>query len=146
MADETESHLVIGAEPAVIMAVIADLPAYPEWSDGVRATEVLAEFDDGRPKAVRMTIASGPIRDTYEIEYDWHGDDSVHWWLTRGDVLKDLDGHYTLTPAPEGGTLVSYRLMVDLSIPLIGLIKRKAEKVIVDTALRGLKRRVEGLT
>ena len=27
---------------------------------------------------------------------------------------------------------------------MIGMIKRKAEKVIVDTALRGLKERVEG--
>jgi hypothetical protein len=39
---------------------------------------------------------------------------------------------------------VVYTLAVDVSIPMIGLIKRKAEKVIVDTALRGLKERVEG--
>ena len=36
-----------------------------------------------------------------------------------------------------------YRLAVDISIPMIGLIKRKAEKAIVDTALQGLKERVE---
>ena len=36
-----------------------------------------------------------------------------------------------------------YRLAVDISIPMIGLIKRKAEKAIIDTALRGLKERVE---
>jgi hypothetical protein len=31
---------------------------------------------------------------------------------------------------------------VDVKIPMIGMIKRKAEKVIVDTALKGLRRRV----
>ena len=38
-----------------------------------------------------------------------------------------------------------YRLAVDVKIPMIGMIKRKAEKVIVDTALKGLKKRVESL-
>jgi hypothetical protein len=28
---------------------------------------------------------------------------------------------------------------------MIGMLKRKAEKVIIDTALRGLKRRVESI-
>ncbi|MEP7333221.1 MAG: cyclase, partial [Terracoccus sp.] len=30
-----------------------------------------------------------------------------------------------------------------VKIPMIGLLKRKAEKVIIDTALKGLKKRVE---
>jgi hypothetical protein len=41
---------------------------------------------------------------------------------------------------------VTYRLALDLSIPLIGMIKRKGEKMIIDTALKGLKKRVETLT
>jgi hypothetical protein len=32
---------------------------------------------------------------------------------------------------------------VDISIPMIGMFKRKAEKVIIDTALKDLKKRVE---
>jgi hypothetical protein len=37
---------------------------------------------------------------------------------------------------------VHYRLSVDVRIPMIGMIKRKAERIIVDTALKGLRRRV----
>jgi hypothetical protein len=40
---------------------------------------------------------------------------------------------------------VTYGLSVDLAIPMIGMIKRTAEKVILDTALKELKRRVESL-
>ena len=58
-------------------------------------------------------------------------------------MLKALDGAYRLTDNGDGTTTVVYKLAVDVSIPMIGLIKRKAEKVIVDTALRGLKERVE---
>ena len=60
-----------------------------------------------------------------------------------GSLLKSLDGEYALTATPEG-TEVTYRITVDVKIPMIGMIKRKAEKVIVDTALKGLKARVEG--
>lgn len=144
MADETTGSIDITADPATIMAVIADLPAYPEWSDGVKAVEVLTEFEDGRPGDARFTVESGPIKDSYVLAYDWNGDDSVSWELTEGGVLTQMDGTYALTDNGDGTTHVDYRLSVGLSIPMIGMIRRKAEKVIVDTALKGLKSRVEG--
>jgi ribosome-associated toxin RatA of RatAB toxin-antitoxin module len=145
MADRTESSITINASPAQVMAVIADLPRYPEWSDGMKSVEVLTEFEDGRPGDARFVVDAGAIKDTYSLEYDWDGDRSVSWKLTEGGMLKAMDGTYTLTDAGDGSTTVNYQLAVDVSIPMIGLIKRKAEKVIVDTALRGLKERVESL-
>jgi ribosome-associated toxin RatA of RatAB toxin-antitoxin module len=144
MADRTESSIVINAAPAQVMAVIADLSSYPDWSDGVKSVEVLTQYEDGRPADARFVVDAGVIKDTYELEYDWDDDRSVTWKLTQGEMLKALDGAYTLTDGGDGSTTVSYELSVDVSIPMIGLIKRKAEKVIVDTALRGLKERVEG--
>jgi hypothetical protein len=59
-------------------------------------------------------------------------------------MLRVLDGSYTLAPAEKtGGTMVTYQLTVDVKIPMLGMIKRKAEKVIIDRALAGLKKRVE---
>ena len=145
MADRTESSIVINAAPAAVMAVIADIKAYPEWSDGVKDVTVLTEYEDGRPADARFVVDAGAIKDTYELEYDWADDDSsVSWTLTTGQMLKALDGIYELTGNADGTTTVVYKLAVDVSIPMIGMIKRKAEKVIVDTALRGLKERVEG--
>ena len=143
MADLTESSIVISAAPADVMAVIADLRRYPEWSDGVKTVEVLTEYEDGRPADARFVVDAGPIKDTYELEYNWDADASVTWKLTTGQMLKALDGSYVLTDNGDATTTVVYRLAVDVSIPMIGLIKRKAEKVIIDTALRGLKERVE---
>lgn len=146
MADQTESSIVINASPAVIMGVIADLPAYPEWSDGIKEVTVLALYeDDNRPADARFNLASGAIKDIYELEYDWDGDAKVSWTLTKGDMLTAMDGVYELAANGDGSTTVHYRLAVDVKIPMIGMIKRKAEKVIVDTALKGLKKRVESL-
>jgi len=144
MADQTESSIVISAPPSEIMDVIADLPAYPEWSDGITAVKVLSVYeDDNRPADAHFSLSSGAIKDDYELEYDWDGDRKVSWTLTKGDMLTAMDGVYELTPNGDGTTTVHYRLAVDVKIPMIGMIKRKAEKVIVDTALKGLKKRVE---
>ena len=144
MADQTQSSIVIDASPAAIMAVIADLKSYPDWSDGINEVTVLAVYEeDNRPADARFNLASGAIKDIYELEYDWDGDHKVSWTLTKGDMLTAMDGVYELTDNGNGTTTVDYRLSVDVKIPMIGMIKRKAEKVIVDTALKGLKKRVE---
>lgn len=144
MAEHTESSIVIDAPPAAVMSVIADLPSYPEWSDGITSVTVLSVYDeDQRPADVRFSIESGPIKDTYELEYDWTGDERVTWTLSKGDMVTMMDGSYQLAPNADGTTTVLYRLAVDVRLPMIGMLKRKAERVIVDTALKGLKKRVE---
>jgi hypothetical protein len=67
----------------------------------------------------------------------------VHWKLAEsGSMLTGMTGAYRLTEL-EGSTEVTYELAVDVRIPMIGMVRRKAEKRIIETALKGLKRRVE---
>jgi ribosome-associated toxin RatA of RatAB toxin-antitoxin module len=149
MADQTSSTIVISAAPEDVMAVIADFPAYPQWAQGMRRAEVRATGADGRAEEVLFEIAEGPIKDTYTLRYDWHGDEAVDWTLVQGKMLKKLNGTYRLEPqggGGEGSTEVTYRLEVELNMPMIGMLRRKAEKVIIDAALKGLKKRVESLS
>lgn len=144
MAEQTTSSILVDADPASVMAVIADFGNYPEWAKGVKSAEVLSEYDDGRAAQVEFVLDAAPIKDTYTLAYEWDGDSSVSWSLVTATILKDMDGAYVLREH-RGGTEVTYRLSVALSIPMIGMLKRKGEKVIIDTALKGLKKRVEEL-
>lgn len=144
MADRTSASITIDASAPEIMAVIADFPAYPGWADGITAAEVLTAGEDGRAERVRMTLEAGPIKDTYVLAYDWDDDEAVRWNLAEAGVMvTGMSGAYHLAPA-GGGTDVTYELAVDVRIPMIGMVRRKAEKRIIETALKGLKRRVEG--
>jgi hypothetical protein len=143
MASRTSSAIVIAAPRAAVMAVIADFTAYPQWASAVRAAEVLGEEGDGQPSRVRFTLDAGVVKDTYTLGYDWDGDASVHWHLAEpGSVISAMDGGYALADQ-AGATQATYELSVDIRIPMPGLLKRRAEKTIIDTALRGLKNRVE---
>lgn len=144
MPDSTESRIRIDAPPVQVMAVIADVTAYPEWNEEVEQVEVLSRDGGGRPGRVRFTLDAGVLQDTYVLDYSWDGDEQVSWRLMEAGILTAMDGSYRLTVA-DGGTEATYRLAVDLRLPMIGMIKRKAEKVVVDRALRGLKERVESV-
>jgi ribosome-associated toxin RatA of RatAB toxin-antitoxin module len=143
MAEQTTSSIVIAAEPSAVMAVIADFDSYPQWAQGVKTADVVEDGAAGRPKQVHFELDASPIKDSYTLSYDWNGDESVYWTLVEGKMLKAMDGAYELADLDDGRTEVTYRLAVDISIPMIGMLKRKAEKVIIDTALKGLKKRVE---
>jgi carbon monoxide dehydrogenase subunit G len=138
----TSSDIVIAAPRADIMAVIADFDRYPDWATGVRRAEIVSG-DKARPEQVHFVLDAAPIRDEYDLAYVWDGDNSVSWSLAKaGSMLTGMDGKYQLDEV-GAGTQVTYTLAVNVSIPMLGMLKRKAEKVIIDTALKGLKRRVE---
>jgi ribosome-associated toxin RatA of RatAB toxin-antitoxin module len=143
MADQSTQSIVVDAPASEVMAVIADFPAYPEWAASVKQVDVLEEGDDGRARRVRFVIDQAVIRDDYVLEYTWDGDRKVSWSLVSGQLQKRNDGSYTLTDK-GGGTEVTYAIAIEITMPLIGMLKRKAEKVILDTALKELKKRVEG--
>jgi polyketide cyclase/dehydrase/lipid transport protein len=143
MADKTSSTMTIEAPRSVIMAVIADFGAYPQWASGVRTADVLQTGPDGRAERVRFTIDAGVIKDSYVLAYSWDGDDGVRWDLDeRGSMVSEMSGAYLFDQA-GGATKVTYELTVGLAVPMIGMLKRRAEKTIVDTALKGLKSRVQ---
>lgn len=150
MAEQTSSSITIDAPAADVMAVIADFPAYPQWAKGVTVAEVVSSYDDadpvarGRAKQVFFALDVSPIKDEYTLAYTWDGDRQVTWTLVEGKMLRALDGAYVLTES-GGRTEVTYRLALDVSIPLIGMLKRKGEKILIDTALKGLQKRVEAL-
>ena len=145
MADQTTSSIVIAADAASVMSVIADFSAYPEWVQGVKVADVVSKTADGAAEQVYFELDASPIKDQYTLGYDWNGNDAVRWTLVEGKMLKMMNGAYELDERGDGSTEVTYQLAVDIAIPMIGMLKRKAEKVIIDNALKGLKKRVESL-
>jgi hypothetical protein len=145
MPDESTQSIMIDAGPAEIMAVIADFENYPHWTGSVKHADVVEVGEGGRARRVAFTLDAGIVRDHYELAYVWTGDEKVEWVLTQGQMMRAQHGSYVLRPQGSGRTHVTYSLTVDLVIPMLGLLKRKAERVVMDTALKELKKRVESL-
>jgi len=144
VADKTAQTIYIDAEPSAVMDVIADIASYPQWVSEYTEAEVLQIDAKGNPAVARLVLEAVVLKDTMVLAYEWPADRrSVRWSLVSSTLLKSLDGVYLLTPRGSG-TDVTYELAVDLMVPMIGLLKRKAERRLTDTALKDLKKWVEG--
>jgi ribosome-associated toxin RatA of RatAB toxin-antitoxin module len=143
VADKTSQTIYIDAEPSTVMDVIADIGSYPDWVAEYKDAEVLESDAAGYPKTARLVLDAAVLKDTMVLSYVWPPDhESVTWTLVSSSLLRALNGAYLLSPNGSG-TDVTYELSVDLIIPMIGLLKRKAERRLTDTALKDLKKRVE---
>ena len=103
VAELTHSSIVIAADPADIMDIIADVEAYGEWIPGIDKVDAHGVDDAGRPEEATFTGNLGLIKDTYTVAYDW-AETEVSWHLTKGEMLSDLQGTYTCTDLGDGTT------------------------------------------
>jgi hypothetical protein len=147
MADMSTQSIVIAASPARVAEVICDFPHYPEWVSATKDVEVLQEYEDGYASQVRFVLDAGVFSDEYTLAYEYADDISrIEWHLVEPSKMqKAQDGSYDIVDNGDGTATVTYTLAVDLAIGMLGMFKRKAEKMIMDTALTELKRRVESL-
>jgi ribosome-associated toxin RatA of RatAB toxin-antitoxin module len=143
MADEATERIRIEAEPQRCFDVVVDFERYPVWATDVKTAEIVERDGDGRGSRVRYRISALGRTISYVLLYDYSAAPGVlSWTLAEGDILRGLDGSYRFDP--EGpGTAVTYRLAVDLAIPLPGFMKKKAAEKIAQNAMREFKRHVE---
>lgn len=147
MADSSTQSIQVAAPLDRVAAVISDFPRYPEWADAMKEVEVRTEYEDGYAAQVRFVMDAGVMSDDYLLEYEYAEDLSrVEWHLVApSKTQKSQRGSYDLADNGDGTTTVTYTLEVELAVGMLGMFRRKAEKMIMDTALKQLKRRVESL-
>lgn len=147
MADQATETMEIAASPERIRDVILDFDAYPGWARDLKGVAVESRDAEGRGHEVTYRAAAMGRSTSYTLRYDY--DDGppvvISWELVRGDIMRRLDGSYTLEPVADRDdrTRVTYHLAVELVIPLPGFVKRRAESKIMHNALRELRDRVE---
>ena len=141
MADQASSSITIDASPEEVLAVIKDVEQYPQWTNGISQVTIGSAGPEG-PAQATFTMSQSGLSDEYTLNYSW-AQDGVSWTLAEPSRLqKSQKGSYSLSQ-DGSGTKVVYLLTMDIKMPMIGLMKRKAEKIIIDTALKELKKRVE---
>ena len=143
MAEHASERIRIVASREECLAVVLDFESYPSWARDLKQVTIDERDEEGRGRLVEFRAAAMGQSFKYVLAYDYTNlPESFSWVLDRGEKLRQLDGSYRFEPE-DGGTRVHYDLVVDLSIPLPGLIKRRAAGMIMGTALRELKKAVE---
>ena len=143
MAEGTFQTLEIDAPAEILYDTVADIAAYPEWAKGVKSVEILESDDDGRVARARFVIEVFVKEIEYVLRYSHDRPHRLSWVSEESPDLSMLEGSYAFTPM-DGATEVAYALKVDLKFTIPGFLRQQAEKLLVSTALRGLRMRVLG--
>ena len=145
MAEGTVESIEVKGKPSDVFAVAADLAAYTEWATGVKEVEILETDHSGRAHRARFVV-DGMVKEiTYTLVYSYDEPSSIRWEAEPGPDLNELEGSYVFNQVADGRTEVVYGLKVEPSFTIPGFLRRQAEKQLVGTALRGLRKRVESL-
>lgn len=131
----------IDAPPEALYDVAADVASYPEWAIGVKEVEVLELDESGRVNRARFVLEGFVKEIEYILEYTHDRPNVLSWVAEASDDLKMLEGSYQFTSLDDA-TEVVYSLAVEPNFTVPGFLRRQAERQIVNTALRGLRKRV----
>ncbi len=140
MAVSDSREIVIEATPDEIMDVLFDIESLPEWSSAHQKVEVLERDDQGRPTRSRQIVKIAGISEEQVLAYSVH-DDGVSWTLVSAKQQRAQDARYTLIPDGDA-TRLRFELSVDLTVPLPGFLIKRGTKGLMDTATKGLRKRV----
>ena len=147
MSEQAEGSILIDAPAVTVMRVIADYEAYPQWA-GVKSASIVERGQGDIPTKVAFEVDVPVLgKASYTLAYQYAPGDLGLSWTTveaRGGV-RDINGEYLLNELEDGTTKVTYRLAVDLGMLVPGMLRTEGAKRVIDTALEGLKDRVEGL-
>jgi len=141
MTEGTFQTLEIDAPAEALYDVAADIATYPEWATGVKEVEVLELNEDGLVERARFVLEGFVKEIEYVLRYTHDRPHRLSWVAEEDSKdVRMLEGSYTFSPV-DGATEVVYALTVEPSFTLPGFLRRQAEKQIVTTALRGLRKR-----
>ena len=144
--EQATEQTTISASPDRCFDIALDFDRYTEWAGDIKQVTVLERDDHGRGTKVAFRAGALGQSISYTLAYNYNAAPGVLSWVqVEGDITRQLDGSYIFDADGFGNTRMTYNLIVELKVPLLGFIKRRAEHRILHTALRDLKARVESL-
>jgi uncharacterized membrane protein len=143
MADTASLTITINAPHERCWAIATDFERYPDWAKDVKSAVVVARDDQGRPIEVEFRTSALGRSTHYTLAYDFSAaPHRLAWRMTKGDIMRAVDGAYMFAPDSNGNVVLTYNLSIELIVPLPGFVKRRAEVRILNT-VRELKVRAE---
>jgi len=139
----TVQSIEVSAEPHHVYEVALDLQGYPDWASQVKRVDILEKDEQGRPQRATFVVNAMVKEITYTLVYSYERANGFSWHAEPGDDIRALEGSYEFDELEDGNTRVVYALRVDPAFTIPGFLRRQAEKQIVSSALRGLKKHAE---
>lgn len=140
--DSVQESVVISAELGTVYDIVGDFDTYPQWLEEFKAVEVLATREDGWAEQVRFTMSTMGLTIHMTLAYTY-SDTRMSWEMVEADMMTRNDGAYDMVDNGDGTTTLTYDLVVETTVPLPGMIRKKLARKTVTDSLKAIKLRAE---
>jgi uncharacterized membrane protein len=138
-----EHTVEIDAPIETCFAAIIDYETFPTWQGAVVDTEVLDWDSKGRGKRVRLFIDAKIRKVDYTLDYSYDQPERIEWDFVEGNGINAADGHYLFEDLGNDRTRATYKLGLEVGIPLPGPVARRAHKTTLKSSVDDLKKEAE---
>lgn len=106
----------VDAEATVILGIVTDFEAYPQWNDEVKAVSILARYNDGRPSQLRIDTEIQGQAGTYIQAVYYPGPGQIQTVMQQGELFSKQHQLFSVV-AMGPASLLTVDLDVETSIP-----------------------------
>jgi uncharacterized membrane protein len=138
-----EHTVEIDAPIETCYAAIIDYETFPAWQGAVVDTEVLDWDKKGRGKRVRLFVDAKVRKVDYTLDYSYDEPERIEWDFVEGNGINAADGHYLFEDLGNDRTRATYKLGLEVGIPLPGPVARRAHKSTLKGSVEDLKKEAE---
>ncbi|AFJ37893.1 MULTISPECIES: SRPBCC family protein [Mycobacterium] len=134
----------IGADAGLIMKIVGDFEAYPQWNEEIKGLWVLARYDDGRPSQLRLDTDYQGMQSMFIQAVYYPGENQIQTVLQQGDLFTKQEQLFSVV-AMGASSLLTVDLDVETSMPVPAPMVKQLLNNVLDHLAESLKQRAEQL-
>ncbi len=122
---------------------IVDYESFPRWQGSVISTEVKSRTEEGLGERVRLFLSAKGQKVDYTLDYSYDRPTEIRWDFVEGNGVDDVDGVYTFEQLDGDRTRATYKLGIDPSLPVPGIVARRIHSHAMKKSVEELKDEAE---
>lgn len=138
-----EHTVEIAAPIGTCFDAIVDYESFPGWQSAVTRVEVTEQHPDGLGKVVHFFLTAKGQKVDYTLDYRYQRPTHITWDYLQGSGVKNVEGDYTFEELGADRTCATYKLGIDPSLPVPGMIARRIHQQALKASVEELKTEAE---
>src|ERR1700761_4028820 len=134
----------VNADAALIMKIVGDFEAYPQWNEGIKGLWVLARYDDGRPSQLRLDTDLQGMQGTFIQAVYYPGENQIQTVLQQGDLFTKQEQLFSVVEAGPK-SLLTVDVDVETTMPIPAPMAKMLLNNVLEALAANLKQRAEQL-
>ncbi len=134
----------VAADENVILGIVVDFEAYPQWNDEVQGCWVLHRYDDGRPSQLRLDTLIQGNAGTYIQAVYYPAPNQIQTVMQQGEHFSKQEQLFSVVGMGPT-SLLTVDMDVETTFPVPAMMVKKVANEALDHLAGNLKKRAEEL-